>query len=281
MSTQTLSYCAEQARRYDNDRFLCALFAPAGRRDALFALLAFNVEVAGVREVVSEPVLGQVRLQWWREAVDAAFAGTPPRHQVAAPLADAVAAYGLSRDRLMALIDAREADLEDGPPDSMADLVGYAEATSATLTRLVLEVLGAAEDDEAAAAGRDVGVAWALTGLLRAVPHHAAQRRSYLPRAVAREAGLDMRDVLELRQPPELARAVEAVAERAGQHLAAARHRRHAVSRAAIPALLPATLADGYLKRLRRVGYNPFALRPGGKVGRQLRLLLNAGRATF
>ena len=66
-------------RHHDRDRFQTALFAPAERREALFALYAFNYEIARVREAVREPMLGQIRLQWWREAIAAAYAGEPPR----------------------------------------------------------------------------------------------------------------------------------------------------------------------------------------------------------
>ena len=86
-----LSYCAVQVRTYDRDRFLCSLFAPSDERAALSALYAFNIEVASVRERVSQPLLGAMRLQWWRDAIDAVFEGRLPSHAVAAPLAAAVA----------------------------------------------------------------------------------------------------------------------------------------------------------------------------------------------
>ena len=79
MPRPPLSYCGDQIRRYDRDRFLTALFAPADRREDLFALYAFNLEVAKTREVASEAMLGQIRLQWWRDALDEVFAGKPPR----------------------------------------------------------------------------------------------------------------------------------------------------------------------------------------------------------
>src|SRR3954465_7509110 len=82
-----LSAVAAIVRRHDRDRYQTALFAPADRREALFALYAFNHEVARVREAVTTPMLGQIRLQWWREIIDAAYAGTPARrHEVATPL---------------------------------------------------------------------------------------------------------------------------------------------------------------------------------------------------
>ena len=90
-----LSPVGALARAADYDRYLSAVFAPAARREALFALIAFNHEIARIPEVVSEPMLGRIRLQWWREVLDAVYAGEPTRrHEVALPLADAINALG-------------------------------------------------------------------------------------------------------------------------------------------------------------------------------------------
>ena len=119
-----LSYCAAEVRRADYDRFLAALFAPAPAREGLFALYAFNHEVAKVRETVSEPMLGQIRLQWWREAIDGLYAGKARAHPVVEALArDArVREGGLSRAHFDRLIDAREFDLAGRAPATLAEL---------------------------------------------------------------------------------------------------------------------------------------------------------------
>jgi len=88
------SYCAQLLRRQDADRYLTALFAPGDRREALFALYAFNLEVARAREVVSEPFMGLIRLQWWRDALDEVYQGRIRAHEVIRPLASAISAYG-------------------------------------------------------------------------------------------------------------------------------------------------------------------------------------------
>src|SRR5512133_268111 len=107
-----LSPVAALVRRHDRDRFQTALFAPADRREALFALYAFNYEVARVRESVTQPMLGHIRLQWWREIIEAAYGGASPRrHEVAEPLTAAIRDFGLSRKLFDRIIDAREADL--------------------------------------------------------------------------------------------------------------------------------------------------------------------------
>jgi NADH dehydrogenase [ubiquinone] 1 alpha subcomplex assembly factor 6 len=250
---------AQSLRRHDRDRYLTALFAPAERRGALIALYAFNFEVAKTREIVHEPLLGRIRLQWWRESIDAIYRGLPLRkHEVVEPLAAAIRRHDLTRYHFDRLIDAREADLADEPPASLAALELYAEDTAARLVRLALEILDA-RDEAAGEAGRHLGIAWALTGLLRALPVHARQRRVSLPADLIAETRLDVARFLELKPSPALRQIVEQLAQRAREHLSAARAKRAAIPRQALAALLIGTLADSHLGRLARAGYDPFA----------------------
>lgn len=245
-------------RRHDPDRFQTALFAPAERREALFALYAFNCEIARVRERVSIPALGQIRLQWWREAIAEAFAGGPVRrHEVIGPLAAAIRACRLDRARFETLIDAREADLDDAPPPSLAALEAYAERSSAPLVLLALAALRV-DDAAASEAGREVGTGYALAGLIKAMPFRARMGRLLIPQDIAAETGLDPRDWQALRTTPAVRAATAAIAQAAARHLAAARALRAAVPRRAMPALLPAVVAGRTLRRLARARYDPF-----------------------
>jgi phytoene synthase len=252
-----LSPLGALVRRHDRDRYQTALFAPAARREALLALAAFNWEIARVREIVTQPILGQIRLQWWREVIDAAYSGGPVRrHEVAAPLTAVIREFALARQPFERLIDARDTDLTDAAPPDMAALEDYAEATAAGLVRLALGVLGIA-DAAAYEAALDVGIAYGLAGLLRAMPFHAAVGRHYVPVAVSVDAGLDCADYAEQRATPAMRAVTAAIAAAARTHLVVAR--RHPVPPAARPALLPAIIADRFLKRLAHAGHNPFA----------------------
>jgi len=226
-----LSLLAALVRRHDHDRFQTALFASAGRRESLFALYAFNYEVARIRETVSEPILGQIRLQWWRESIAAAFEGGPVRrHIVVEPLTATIRALGLTRAHFEQLVDARERDLDGAPLASLAALEDYAEATSARLVYLALESLGV-RDRAAEEAGFHVGIAYALAGLLRALPYHARIGSTLVPAEIAAAAS---------------------------RHLRLSRSRRSGVPRAALPALLPAVIAERALVRLKGAGFDPF-----------------------
>lgn len=275
------SYVAETTRRHDPERYVAALFAPSAVREDLFALYAFNFEVAKTRETVSEPILGRIRLQWWRDVVAKIYArAPPPAHEVARPLAEIIQRHDLTRALIDGLLDARERDLDEDPPKTLAALETYAAETGGALTVLALEVLGRAED-HVRDAGRRVGTAWALVGLMRAMPFHAALRRVYLPADVMAETGLDPHTLIAGQGPAGLGSAVERVAERARQLLAEARSVRP-MPRSALPALLPARLADHHLLRLERAGWNPFDPRVAAPDPfRAWRLTLAALRGRF
>ena len=256
-SSKHLSYCGEQVRRFDRERFLTLLYAPADRREALFALHAFNTEIAKTREVVSEAMLGRIRLQWWRDSVGELYGGAAKHHEVLQPLGEAVREHNLTQAHFETLLTAREEDLEEGAPPDLAALERYAAGTAAPLMRLSLEVLGV-RDGPAHEAAEPIGIAWALAGLIRAVPFHARQRRVFLPTSVVEEVAVEMGELFELRPHAGLAKAVERLALVAQRHLSAGRALRAGTPSTAVPALLPAVLAQGHLKTLRRAKYDVF-----------------------
>jgi len=181
--------------------------------------------------MVSEPILGQIRLQWWRENIAAAFVGSPVRrHVVVEALTTAIREHGLTRAHFDRLIDARERDLEETPLASLDALEDYAEASSTRLVYLALESLDV-RDRAAEQAGFHIGIAYSLAGLLRAIPYRARIGPTLVPAEIAAAAS---------------------------RHLASARAHRRSIARAALPALLPAIIAERSLARLKRAHYNPF-----------------------
>jgi phytoene synthase len=249
-----LSPVAALVRQHDRDRFQTALFAPGSRREGLFALYAFNYEIARIREAVREEMLGRIRLQWWREAVEAAYAGRAPRrHETVEALTEAINRYDLTQAHFERLIAAREDDLAGTPPSTVAALEEYCEASSGRLVVLAAEVLGC-RGEVAARVARAVGIAYGLAGLLRAMPYHAATGRSYLPE----EFFVDAADYRGLRASPKLCEAVTVLKEAADRHLALARADRGAIPHSARAAFLPAAIATRYLEKLKRAAYDPF-----------------------
>jgi len=250
MTESPEEHCAAELRRLDPDRWLTGLFAPDDRRPGLFALYAFNSEIARARESVSQPMIGQIRLQWWREAWEGIAAGTPRQHPVVLALHNHC--RGLDQGQVLALIEARERDMEEQPLPDMAALLAYAEGTSVPLMRLAASLLGADTDD---AQLRAAGTAYSLIGILRATPHLAAHGRVLLPAAVLGAHGLTADAVVQTDVRATLPAVIREIAEAAARLLQQASAIKP--SRAALPALLPATLARQHLKALRASGYDP------------------------
>lgn len=167
-------FCGTLVRRHDRDRFILSLCVPAAVRPALWALYAFNYEIARTRETVTDAPLGRIRLQWWREAVDESLRPDAPQfhHEILRALAPYVHAMDLSRVDLHALINAREADMVPGGVAGLTALEEYAVATNLPLLRLGLKICGQAADEAALEA---VAGAYGLTGLIRAHHAHTAQ----------------------------------------------------------------------------------------------------------
>lgn len=170
----SIQACAEAVRRGDADRFLSAMTAPPGARPLLFALYAFNLEVSRATVAAREPMIVQMRLQWWRDALaEIASGGIVRRHEVVAPLAQEIRAYGLSITPLLEVIDARERDLDAAPFEDDAALRAYLEATAGALAVAAGRGLGCGPAGEnalrraagAAATGRWLAALGAMTAL--------------------------------------------------------------------------------------------------------------------
>src|SRR5471032_1172974 len=136
-------HCAALVREFDRDRFLATLFAPAEHRDALFALYAFNVEIARVRELAREPMPGQIRLQWWREMLSGERDGEAAAHPVAAALRETLSRYGFVASPLLELIDERVFDMYNEPMATVGALELYAIRTQSPIFAMAAGILSA------------------------------------------------------------------------------------------------------------------------------------------
>jgi phytoene synthase len=203
-----------------------------------------------------------MRLQWWRDALERLRAGGDIAHGVAGPLGQAIARHRLPSQAFERLIDARETDLDRTPPMDMAALLAYAEATSAPLLELAarIAVSGETLTDDAVRAARLVGTAWALTGLLRAVPFHARQRRLYLPADLLAAANVRSARLFDLKPEPGFTEVTRAIAREAEQLLSEARPLLRRLPRGIRAPFLLAPLAKIHLTDLRRDGWDSFAL---------------------
>jgi len=237
---------AASVRVADPDRYFSALFAPARQRPLLFALYAFNAEVARVAETVREPMLGAIRLEWWRESAEGASRGAPRNHDVACGLAGLFAETPVALADLEALIAARAFDSSADHFADFAAVESYLAATSGAVMRLAARILGGKPEVTAQAA-----LAYGLTGLLRSLPFHNGRHKLYLPLDLLSALHLTPEEFFHLEKNDQrLTAAIRQTGLRARDHFLAAR----AAPRpgAALAAVLPAALVPVYLRNISR-----------------------------
>lgn len=244
--------CLTMLRDTDRDRYLACLLAPQDKRPALAALYAFNAEIARIRDLVREPLPGEVRMQWWRDLLEGAPHGDSLANPVAAALLQAVDTYKLPRQTLIDMIEARIFDLYDDCFEDRNALEGYAGETASALIQLSGLVLSPADAMASADAAGHAGVAQAMAGMLLLMPLHRRRGQVYIPRDMLAAAGLDRESFLEGSDKDRISAAIEIFCTHAQGHLEKARQA--AVPRAVFPAFIPVSLAGNTISRAKRAG---------------------------
>ena len=209
--SENLSYCAVTVKENDPDRFLLTMMMPAAYQEDLLVLFAFYHEVAKTREVVSETMLGQIRLKWWQEAIKEIYdTGVVLEHEILQELAKVIERRELSYEHFETLIYAREFDLEDVQPGNLEGLVNYCDFTVSPLMNLILEVMG---DEKGNDAIQPVAINYSLIGLMRAIPFHAKQRRCYLPEDLLQKYGQSVQSLYEMKPSENLSDLIKEILE--------------------------------------------------------------------
>ncbi|EIN12633.1 hypothetical protein PUNSTDRAFT_97434 [Punctularia strigosozonata HHB-11173 SS5] len=257
------SYCEEYVRKHDYEGYLTSPFYPGEAQKGFLALKAFSVELANVQEAVSNPMIGKMRMQFWRDAVKNLTEGRPPQHPIALALHDASRRANLAPYHLKRIIDARDSELDNPTHLTLDSLTSHAEATSSTLFYLLLSLLRLSSNDDLAHAASHLGAAQTIAVLLRALPYHASKKHAVIPAEITARHGVSQEDVFR-RGPAAkgLEDAVFEFATAANDHLLAARDmfgRADAQARKeAMPLFLGGVPIASYLSRLEAVNFNPF-----------------------
>jgi phytoene synthase len=243
------AHCLDLVRRLDRDRYLSALFAPDAARPHLLALYAFAAEIRRIPGMVSEPRIGLIRLQWWRDAI---AAGTHGGHPVAEQLLRAAAMAQLPKQALLDLVAAHEFDLFRDPMPDVTALETYLGETSSRLILMAAMILDRPAAGKAAAAAGLAGVAHGLALILG----DPLRRRPFLPDGMS----------------------IAMAAGHARRRLAEARALLPQVAKPILPAFLPASLAELYLSAVERHPDRPAA---PSQLRRQLTMWWRARQDRF
>nr|XP_002710745.2 NADH dehydrogenase (ubiquinone) complex I, assembly factor 6 isoform X1 [Oryctolagus cuniculus] len=250
-------YCLELLRKRDYEGYLCSLLLPAESRSSALALRAFNVELAQVKDSVSEKAIGLMRMQFWKKTVEDIYLDNPPHQPVAIELWKAVKRHNLTKRWFMKIIDEREKNLDDKVYCNIQELENYAENTQSALLYLTLETLGI-KDLHADHAASHIGKAQGIVTCLRATPYHGSRRKVFLPMDICMLHGVSQEDVLRKSQDKKVRDVIYDIASQAHLHLKHARSFHKSVPARAFPAFLQTVSLEDYLKKIQQVDFDIF-----------------------
>ncbi|WP_135078100.1 squalene/phytoene synthase family protein [Terasakiella sp. SH-1] len=274
--TDLLSLCAQEIHAHDHDQFLCGLFVSEDHREAFYALQIFYRETARIRDMVTEPHMRLMRLQWWRDLIADIYAGRAPNVETGMhkEIIAALKARNIEQDLFDRYFNARQFDMEDRVHDDMASLRRYSEATGGTIAQIKEQAIGLSPTD----AALKVGAAGTLAGMLQTIAFQARHNRCKIPTALVKKHQLSLKSVMELTCTAALKGCVKEIVAECCKLIKEARECKVETN----PVLLSTIAIEDYLTRLEKVGFDPFNPNLGnGRLIKQIKLGFKAWRGSY
>ncbi|MBE0580779.1 phytoene/squalene synthase family protein [Devosia sp.] len=262
MAEASFVHAAEALRKGDRDRYLSTLVLDDEHRNAVTALYAFNADVASIRERVSDPAPGEIRLQWWSEALEGQGHGAIRQNPVADALLDTMTRYSIPAGTLLRLIGARRFDLYDDPMPDLETFEGYAGETVSTLYQLAAMILNDGETIETGDAAGHLGVAHAMIGHMRSFGYVSSQGRIMLPWSIMAANGVTEDEIFSGTASEGVVEALGQVAELAVEHLNKAEAAIRQLPAGLRPAFAQIAMLDAQLTHYLRRSVGPFSVAP-------------------
>jgi phytoene synthase len=256
-SADDAAFCAELVRDHDFARYASTLFVPPPVRRALLALYAFDVEINRVRDSVTQPLPGEIRLQWWIDMLAGKAHGGVQGNPVAAELLGAISNCGLPVEPLSRLIKEHAFDLYNDPMPTMAALEGYLNDTSSTLFAQAARIV-APQSGEIEYLARHAGLAQGISRVIANLSRDALRRHLFVPQEVLEMHGSSPEEVFARKETPELRAALDRLLGAAQLHLKTAFTLLPDVPAEVRPVFLPLALVRHDLARMSRADTDPF-----------------------
>lgn len=268
-------FCADLVRTHDFVRYASTLFVPGPERRALLAIYAFNIEISRVHEQVSQPLPGEMRLQWWSDMLAGTQHGGVEGNPVAAELLQAIRKHRLPVSSLSRLVEEHQFDLYNDPMPSMAALEGYVSATASALFSLAARVM-ARSSEEIDHLARHAGLAQGMAQVVATLGRDASRHQLFLPLQLLQQHGTTKEKIFAGKLTPEIRAAVGQLVGEAQTHLDTAFTLLADVPSAVRPIFLPLACVRRELIRAVRAESDPFLAKPASR----LRILWTLWRAT-
>jgi phytoene synthase len=276
-NSQAAEFCADLVRSHDFPRYASTLFLPTQQRRSLLALYAFNVEILRVRELVSQPLPGEMRLQWWTDMLAGTGHGGVEGNPVAAELKLAIRNWRLPVERLSRLIEEHQFDLYNDPMPTMAALEGYINDTFSTLFLLGAAIAGW-QSPEIEHLARHAGLAQGMAHVVIALPLDSSRRQLFVPQQLLESHGSGIQEAFSGTESPRLRTALNQLLGSAQGHLDTAFRLLESVPPDVRPVFLPLALVARDLQRMSRADINLFAPRTASRL-RTLWIIWRASRS--
>lgn len=268
------AFCADLVRTHDFVRYASTLFVPGPERRALLAIYAFNIEVSRVHEQVSQPLPGEMRLQWWTDMLAGTGHGGVEGNPVAAELLYAIRNHRLPVSPFSRLVEEHQFDLYNDPMPSLAALEEYLDATAAALFSQATRVV-ARPSEAIDHLARHAGLAQGMTQVIAALGRDASRQQLFLPLQLLQQHGSSKEEVFAGKPTPNIRAAIDQLADEAQGHLKTAFNLLADVPSGVRPIFLPLAHVRRELSRARRGDSDPFLPKPVAR----LRTLWNLWRA--
>lgn len=213
------AFCLNQLRDLNYDRYLACLYLPEEIRGFAIALYAFDAEIVKISRATSEPMTGEIRIQWWRDTLAAGILDNPTHNPLADNLLAELAAHKLPPLPLDTYLQARIFDLYHDPMPDLGTLEGYCGETASSLFQLLTMAAKFEQDRSIADICGHAGMVSALTDMLRALSRHTAENRLYFPLEMLREQGLEPKDWFAEDRGPDHQKIIGQLLDMAETHL--------------------------------------------------------------
>jgi len=259
------AFCANLVRGHDFARYASTLFVSPDERRALLALYAFNVEIVRVRDQITQPLPGEVRLKWWSEVLAGEGDGGVEGNPVVSELLLAIRHFRLPTEPLTRLIFEHQFDLYNDPMPTLAALEGYVADTSSTLFALAARIAAAAsaEIDHAA---RHAGLAQGFAQVIAALLRDAARRQLFVPVQLLAKQGIGVEAIFAAKETPPVRAALDQLIGEARLHLDTALSLLADIAPQARAMFLPLAVVRHDLGRMSRADSDPFVPRTASRL---------------
>ncbi len=254
----------QEIQKLDYDRYISLIFTPKDKREDVITVILFNLEIAKIKARVTEAMMGHIRFQWWREALDEVFDHTRVvrQHEIVTKLRILVGKYGnLNKNDFLKVIDAREKDLEENPFQNKQELIDYLRDTSYPVNKIIADIIGF-DNERFGDVAEPLSIAWAITAYLRAVHKNFSSNRSIFPANLMEKAGIAASDFGSAAFPDKAKVIVKELIETATEQLQISQGRIDDISyserKEAKPVYLFSKIAWHHINQIKKNDYDIF-----------------------